>query len=213
MLISRYPRNVWERCIYFRTAFFPKGVLRKLLAVSLVLLAFACLETALAVDYVILAGGHTNAGTPWGAWGPTQPTSGAQTVYLVLWKNSVTLSLTSWAVLGVTFFRRGTSREWRRFGFDKEVFNLMVVMRGARSRLRLLTFLNQPMHRAELSELSGLDWKEVDRELGLLQRFGLVTLEAESGSVKIYKLNEQGKLIIKLIEELRKKAQIDELTP
>jgi len=77
----------------------------------------------------------------------------------------------------------------------------------------LLSYLGEPRQRAELSKLSGLDWKEVDRELGLLQRFGLITLYAQSGSVKLYKLSEQGKLILKLIMELRERLPSEILNP
>jgi len=82
---------------------------------------------------------------------------------------------------------------------------LMINMRGAKSRLTLLNHLDKPRQRAELSKLSGLDWKEVDREVDLLQRFGLITLYAESGSVKLYKLSEQGRLMLKLVTELRER--------
>jgi predicted transcriptional regulator len=87
-------------------------------------------------------------------------------------------------------------------GFDRDVFRLMITMKGARSRLTLLKYLGEPRHKSELSTLSGLDWKEVDRELKLLEHFGLISLHVQSGSVRIYKLSEQGKLLLKLIAEL-----------
>jgi len=105
------------------------------------------------------------------------------------------------------------SRRWRKLGFDKEVFHLMINMRGAKSRLTLLNYLGEPRQRAELSKLSGLDWKEVDREIDLLQRFGLITLYAQSGSVKLYKLSEQGKLMLELITELRERLPNDFFKP
>jgi predicted transcriptional regulator len=83
----------------------------------------------------------------------------------------------------------------------------MVMMKGAQSRLTLLANLNEPRHKTELSTLTGLDWKEVDREIKLLERFGLISLYAQSGSVKMYKLSEQGKLLLKLISKLK------EITP
>lgn len=120
----------------------------------------------------------------------------------VLWRNSAPLTASSWAILALTFFRQGISRKWRSLGFDHDVFRLMVTMRGASSRLKLLGYLNEPRHKAELSTLAQLDWKEVDRDLRRLQRFGLVSLHAQSGTVKIYKLSEQGKILLKLILEL-----------
>ena len=77
----------------------------------------------------------------------------------------------------------------------------------------LLNYLGEPRQRAELSKLSGLDWKEVDREIDLLQRFGLITLYAQSGSMKLYKLSEQGKVMLKLIMELRERLPSEILNP
>jgi len=80
------------------------------------------------------------------------------------------------------------------------------MMKGARSRLTLLANLNEPRHKTELSTLNGLDWKEVDREITLLEHFGLISVYAQSGSVKMNKVSEQGKLLLKLVSELEKIA-------
>jgi DNA-binding transcriptional ArsR family regulator len=187
--------------------------LKRLHPVLWVLFAFASFETVLAFDYLLFfVVGSSPLSTTWGAVNGQQPTF-LHNAFLPFWRNSLSLSVSSWAVFCVTFFRRGISRKWRRLGFDKEVFHLMVNMRGAGSRLMLLSYLGEPRQRAELSKLSGLDWKEVDRELGLLQRFGLITLYAQSGSVKLYKLSEQGKLILKLIIELRERLPSEILNP
>jgi predicted ArsR family transcriptional regulator len=87
-------------------------------------------------------------------------------------------------------------------GLSSDVFNLMVGMRGGTSRLALLQSLETPRHRQELAEVTGIDWKEVDRELGILEKYGLVKMYAQSGSVKLYQTTEQGGLLVKLIEEL-----------
>jgi hypothetical protein len=55
-------------------------------------------------------------------------------------------------------------------------------MRGGTSRLALMQSLETPRHRQELSEVTGIDWKEVDRELGALEKYGLVKVYAQSGS-------------------------------
>jgi predicted transcriptional regulator len=141
------------------------------------------------------------------AWAPDHSQNFANDLQisaeLILWRNSFPLAATSWVVLCITFFRGGISRKWRSLGFDKDVFSLMVMTKGAQSRLILLANLNEPRHKTELSTLAGLDWKEVDREIKLLERFGLISLYAQSGSVKMYKLSEQGKLLLKLISELK----------
>lgn len=77
-------------------------------------------------------------------------------------------------------------------------------MRGGNSRLELLRNLETPKQRNELTQITGIDWKEVDRNIGLLLSYGLVSIYAESGSVKIYKLTEQGRLLLKLIDEMNR---------
>lgn len=120
-----------------------------------------------------------------------------------LWSYSVPLSISGWTVTGVFFlWRRETVRTWKNAGLTKDVHNLMTRMRGGRSRLVLLQEMSTPRHRAELSERTGFDWKEVDRQLGLLQSHGLVTVVAQSGSVKMYGLTEQGRILLKLMEGL-----------
>jgi DNA-binding transcriptional ArsR family regulator len=178
--------------------------LKKQVAVLLVIFSFACVETGLALDYVLFM--ETGSSLVNSAWGPTQAQNSVSNLstaaQAIFWRNSFPLAATSWAVFCITFFRRGISRKWRSLGFDRDVFGLMVTMKGARSRLTLLKYLSEPRHKSELSTLAGLDWKEVDRELNLLERFGLISLHVQSGSVKLYKLSEHGKLLLKLIAEL-----------
>ena len=180
--------------------------MRKQSIALLFLLSFACVETVLAFDYALFL--KTGSSPVFSAWEPGHGESLAADLQIsaqrIFWKNSGPLAVTSWAVLCITFFRGGISRKWRSLGFDTDVFSLMVMMKGARSRLTLLAYLAEPRHKTELSTLAGLDWKEVDREIRLLERFGLIFLYAHSGSVKMYKLTEHGKQLLKLISELEK---------
>ncbi len=170
-------------------------------AAALILVIFASIETFLAVDYsIFLVTGKSIANL-----GPAIGNSSTQNVVqTVFWKNAYLLATGSWAILGVSFLRQGISQRWRSLGFEREVFNLMVAMKGAQSRWILLNYLYEPRHRSELSTLTGLDWKEVDREITILLRFGLVSLHVQSGSVKIYRLTDHGRLLLKLIDEVRK---------
>lgn len=115
---------------------------------------------------------------------------------------SLPLALGGWFVFGIVLWRGRIPSIWRRTGFDKEVYDLMIKMRGSHSRIQILHQLDKPRHRNELSELTGLDWKEVDRQLGLLERHGLVRLLVQSGAVRIYALTDHGKLLLSLINEL-----------
>jgi predicted transcriptional regulator len=94
-----------------------------------------------------------------------------------------------------------------RSGFNRDVYKLMVRMRGSESRLALLRSLQTPRHRNDLSDATGLDWKEVDRELRILENYGLAKLYAQSGAVKLYEVTEQGRVLLRLIGELKSKEQ------
>ncbi|MDG6995926.1 MAG: hypothetical protein JRN52_08385 [Nitrososphaerota archaeon] len=134
--------------------------------------------------------------------GPT----GSLIPYASLYSVSASIAVVFWLVFGFAaaiFWRSQYNRDiWRNAGFDKNVYDLMVKMRGGNSRLQLLRNLESPKQRNELSQVTGIDWKEVDRQVNLLQSYGLVSVLAETGSVKIYGLTEQGQLLLKLLGEL-----------
>ena len=88
-------------------------------------------------------------------------------------------------------------------GFSSEVFDMMIRMRGCGARLALLQGLQEPRHRQELAEVTGIDWKEVDRQISVLERYGLVKVYAESGTVRMYQVTEQGKLLLDLMVDLQ----------
>jgi DNA-binding HxlR family transcriptional regulator len=119
---------------------------------------------------------------------------------------SLPASLGAWALFSLTFFRRQQPRNLGAFasrGFDKNIYNLMVKMRGATSRLSLLRGLETPRHRNDLAEITGIDWKEVDRQINVLEKYGLTKVYASSGSIKLFQLTEQGRLLLQLIDELK----------
>jgi DNA-binding transcriptional ArsR family regulator len=134
--------------------------------------------------------------------GPQQPFP--PTPLTLLWTYSPHLSILSWiAVVGAAiYFGRSGRGIFARKGFQTGVYDLMVKMRGGESRMALLRNLETPRHRFDLSEITGLDWKEVDRQLSVLENYGLVKIYVQSGSVKLYQLTEQGRVLIKLIDDL-----------
>jgi hypothetical protein len=123
---------------------------------------------------------------------------------------SVPLSFVGWAAVGLVVFqgkvggvRRSQVRGlFSKRGFGADTYDLMMGMRGAGSRVSLLQNMESPKHRLELSELTGIDWKEVDRQISVLEKYGLVKVYAQSGSVKLYQSTEQGKLLLNLVGEL-----------
>lgn len=77
-------------------------------------------------------------------------------------------------------------------------------MRGSGSRLILLQNMEEPKHRLQLAEDTRLDWKEVDRQLRILENYGLAKVSAQSGVVKLYQITEQGRILLKLVNDLSK---------
>lgn len=139
---------------------------------------------------------------------PQIPHGQSISVLKILWDYSIPLSAASWTSLGlIAWWKRSPPSTWKDAGFDKETFNLMVSMRGATSRFTILSQLASPKHRLALSELTGIDWKETDRQLNLLCQYGLVSIVAEAGVVKMYGLTEQGKLMLELLEKFGRKAE------
>lgn len=161
-------------------------------------------ESAIALT-AILAGSSVISSTTGPASVPPPPVSGPLEIF---WTYSPPFSIIGWAVVGLATFQ-GRGKRQNRFrkafvqqGFSADIYNLMMGMRGGSSRLALLRTLEAPRHRNELSEMTGIDWKEVDRQVGVMENYGLVKVYAESGTVKLFQITEQGRLLLKFVDEL-----------
>ena len=91
---------------------------------------------------------------------------------------------------------------WEALGFDSEVFELFVRMRGGKTRVKLLNSLLIPKDRFQLAQELGLDWKAVDRHVVMLNKYGFVHEQAAYGRVRIYELTAVGKLLLQLLQNL-----------
>ena len=103
--------------------------------------------------------------------------------------------------LGMLAFKGYVRRVWSRNYFDYDVFRLVVRMRGASTRQRILRQLIQPMNRNQLAKELGIDWKSVDRHIELLLRHGLIE-DVEGSGERAYRLSERGKRLLELLEEM-----------
>ena len=113
------------------------------------------------------------------------------------------VSLASWASLGLTVIWRGRTRStWLRLGFDQDVFELFVKMRGGSTRLKLLGLLSGPKDRARMAEELGLDWKAVDRQVELLAKHGFVKEASRNGADVFYELAPAGRILLDLINDM-----------
>lgn len=109
----------------------------------------------------------------------------------------------SWILVGGLWIWRGRMKSrWEALGFDSEVFELFVRMRGGKTRVKLLNSLLIPKDRFQLANELGLDWKAVDRHMAMLDKFGFVHEQAAFGRVRIYELTTVGKMLLKLLQSL-----------
>ncbi len=133
--------------------------------------------------------GMEPAGWPFVAFPATGP------VQLVVGSAALT------GALGMLAFKGYVRRVWSRNYFDYDVFRLVVRMRGASTRQRILRQLFQPMNRYQLARELGIDWKSVDRHVDLLLRYGLIE-DVEGSGERAYRLSERGKRLLELLEEM-----------
>jgi DNA-binding transcriptional ArsR family regulator len=174
---------------------------RKVLLLSL--LAFASFWTLISIISAVSTGGLYPVGGLNGVHIPTNQ----------LFTYSIPLAGSGWVGVGLVLFqgriggrRSQVKNMFEKMGFGSEVYDLMIGMRGSGSRLSLLQQMESPKHRLELSELTGIDWKEVDRQISVLEKYGLVKVYAQSGTVKLYQVTEHGKLLLNLVAELNSKS-------
>ena len=109
----------------------------------------------------------------------------------------------SWVLVGGLWIWRGRMKSrWEALGFDSEVFELFVRMRGGKTRVKLLNSLLIPKDRFQLARELGLDWKAVDRQVMMLNKFGFVCEQRAYGRVRIYELTSVGKMLLRLFQNL-----------
>jgi DNA-binding transcriptional ArsR family regulator len=97
---------------------------------------------------------------------------------------------------------RGTVRSrWESMGFDSQMFQLFMRMRGARTRSNLLNALSSPKDRLQLAQELGLDWSAVDYHVVLLNKHGLVKEDFAFGRVRMYRLTNLGESLLQLLGE------------
>jgi len=117
--------------------------------------------------------------------------------------HSLTFAPTGWFLVGGLWIWRGRMKSrWEALGFDSEVFELFVSMRGGRTRVRLLNSLFMPKDRFQLAHELGMDWKAVDQHIIMLSKAGFVREQIAYGRVRMYELTSMGKTLLKLLKEM-----------
>jgi DNA-binding transcriptional ArsR family regulator len=120
----------------------------------------------------------------------------------LLQSNSPYLAPVSWfAVAGAWIWRGRTRSRWVKLGLSRDTFNLLVKMKGSRTRVGMIRALTVPKDRYQLANELGLDWTTVDYHIKVLLENGLVHEQTAYGNVKMYELTPIGSTLLKVLDE------------
>src|SRR5208282_6057440 len=112
-------------------------------------------------------------------------------------------ALASWVGFAGALIWRGHIRSvWSKSHFSYDTFRLIVSMRGAQTRLKLLHNLNGPRNKLQLATALGIDWKAVDKHVQVLEKNGLIQPTTTSGTTTFYEVTDKGRRLLEVLEEL-----------
>ena len=112
-------------------------------------------------------------------------------------------ALISWTVFGGALIWRGHVRSvWGQSRFSYDTFRLLVKMRGAQTRLKLMHSLDAPKNKLQIATALGIDWKAVDKHVHVLEKNGLIHATSTSGTATFYEVTGKGRDLIQVLEQL-----------
>jgi predicted transcriptional regulator len=112
-------------------------------------------------------------------------------------------ALISWVGFAGALIWRGHIRSvWSRSHFSYDTFRLIISMRGAQTRLKLLHNLSGPRNKLQLATALGIDWKAVDKHVQMLEKNGLIQRTDTSGTTIFYEVTDKGRRLLDVLEEL-----------
>jgi predicted transcriptional regulator len=91
---------------------------------------------------------------------------------------------------------------WGQSRFSYDTFRLLVKMRGAQTRLKLMQSLNPPKNKLQLATALAIDWKAVDKHVQVLEKNGLIRTASTSGTATFYEITEKGRSLLQVLEQL-----------
>jgi predicted transcriptional regulator len=111
------------------------------------------------------------------------------------------LSLDLGAYDRVGIWRGRTKSRWTENGLCCGVFELLVKMKGGKTRKTLLRLLLEPKNKLQLSRELDIDWKAVDSHVVKLLHYNLVGEIVTAGTCRIYSITEKGRRALELADE------------
>jgi hypothetical protein len=99
-----------------------------------------------------------------------------------------------------TFWRGTTRSRWTESGLCCGVFDLLIKMKGGKTRVIILKSLAEPKNKLQLANELGIDWKAVDAHIKKLLYYGLVFETTIVGTCRLYSISEKGKAAVELVD-------------
>ena|SRR5438105_1284358 len=110
-------------------------------------------------------------------------------------------------------WRGATKSLWVEAGLCCQVFELIIQMKGGKTRIQLLRAIEaNPSNKLQLAENIGIDWKAIDRHVNRLLEFSLVKSYVTVGTSTVYCVTDKGRKVLSLIDSYHKNAVPDEKT-
>lgn len=107
-----------------------------------------------------------------------------------------------------TLSKGSMRKQMSNHGFDRNVYRIFSG-RGAPTRIAIMYSLETPRLRNEIACMTNTDWKEVDRNIRILESADLVNIEFSHGSLSVYCLTESGRELLDIIRANRRNGQPD----
>lgn len=102
-------------------------------------------------------------------------------------------------LFGAVIWRGRISRFWIANGFSYSHFELMVKMRGSKTRLEILMALDVPKTRQMIARELNVNWKAVDRHIKILLKNELIKEVCSVGRADYYARSEKGDKLLELL--------------
>lgn len=175
----------------------------KIIIVFCVLIIFAGYTTAESINHILNPSPRLDIG-------PQVPLEPGVYQYLVMSayttkktvnENALFLSILSWIAVSALLYRNNIKKILLTNGFDHNIFDIMLKMRGGNTRMKILQKITYPKNRKQIAEEMGMDWKAVDRHINTMLRLQLVNEMVQLGNATFYIRNEKGTKLLKTLEQ------------
>jgi hypothetical protein len=93
-----------------------------------------------------------------------------------------------------------TKSKWTENGLCCGAFELLVKMKGGRTRTMLLRLLLEPRNKLQLAHELCIHWKAVDAHMTKLLLYGLAAEVIAVGTCKVYAITQKGRRALELVD-------------